>query len=155
MQKRKGFTLLELLIVLFILGLIAGLALPRLTQVYQTLQVSYQRDDVVAQINRLGFHAFSHSLSFVLSHETTELGLTKAPIEWAEGWSMVTEKPIIYRANGVCEGGRLWLRHATGQWAIQLTPPFCQVQFVNESTGFRIITNHSHHHAFNHHLLPR
>jgi prepilin-type N-terminal cleavage/methylation domain-containing protein len=130
MKTIKGFTLLELLIVLFILGLIAGLTLPRLTQVYQTLQVSYQRDDAVAQINRLGFHAFSHSLAFVLSHENRESGLNNAPIELAEGWSIVTEKPIIYRANGVCEGGRLWLRHITGQWAIQLSPPFCQVQFV-------------------------
>jgi general secretion pathway protein G len=129
--QKRGFTLLELLIVLLILGLISGLTLPRLNQMYQTLQISYQRDDAVTQMNRLGFHAFSHSLAFALSHENTESGLTNAPITLPDGWSIVTEKPIIYRANGVCEGGRLSLNHATGQWKIQLTPPFCQVHFVN------------------------
>jgi len=64
--KLHGFTLLELLVVLFLLSLIAAVAIPRLTQVYNSVQIAYEREEALAQIGSLSFLAYQRSLEFNL-----------------------------------------------------------------------------------------
>lgn len=125
----KGYTLLELLVVLLILGLMTALTMPRLLTLYERLQVSQQRDDVLTQLNRLGFVAFSQGQAFTLTQyppPETAVNQPAPPLTLPPGWSLLATPPIHYRANGVCEGGTLTMHYQQHTYPLRLAPPFCQ-----------------------------
>jgi prepilin-type N-terminal cleavage/methylation domain-containing protein len=49
------------------------------------------------------------------------------PLELPEGWKLRTESPIVFRANGVCGGGVIYLQYyEEAEFRVKLTPPFCR-----------------------------
>lgn len=54
--------------------------------------------------------------------------LPEIPLELPSHWELKTETPILFHANGVCEGGKA---HVLFQqivlFDVQFTPPFCKV----------------------------
>lgn len=121
-----GYTLLEVVVVLVIFSLLAGLAIPRLTTVYNSLQTAYQRDEVLARLGGLGYLAFQQGRDFDLtaSGSTTN----KYPLELPDGWQIHTEKPIHFFTNGACSGGVIYLNYQNQKFKAQLAPPFCEPQ---------------------------
>ncbi|MFZ1643037.1 MAG: prepilin-type N-terminal cleavage/methylation domain-containing protein [Candidatus Contendobacter sp.] len=121
----RGYTLLELLIVLALLGLLTALAIPRFAALYQGMSAAYQRDEALRQIAGLGYRAFAQGREWVL----TELPATDAALpSWPEGWSLRAEPPVHYYRNGACSGGRIELTHPGGVERFALAPPLCQPQ---------------------------
>lgn len=129
----KGYTLLELMIVLFIFSLLTGLVAPRLMAMYDSVQAAYQRDEILSQINSLSYQAYQKGLNF--SFETYPfqtankdyVALQKnIQLTVPEGWQMIADKPIVFRANGACTGGKLSLSYANQLYKVQLAPPFCR-----------------------------
>ena len=50
------------------------------------------------------------------------------PIEVPEGWEIRLDPPLLVRANGVCLGSVLTLRHRdTEEGEIELEAPWCRV----------------------------
>lgn len=66
-RNRRGFTLLEILFVLSILGLLAGLALPRMTALYDSFQWAGERDEALRALADLGLTASRQSREFELT----------------------------------------------------------------------------------------
>ena len=64
--KRSGFTLVEVLIVLVVVGLIAGISLPRLSAIYSSLDIAGQRSLIRDQIEGLGYRAYIGGRPIVL-----------------------------------------------------------------------------------------
>jgi len=137
MKKRGrqfGYTLLEIVVVLLIFSLLAGLAMPRLTSMYDSVQTAYQRDDVLARLGSLGYLAFQQGrdfelVSYPLEESTLEASATdKSPLELPDGWQVRTERPIRFFANGVCSGGLVYLIYQGREFQVQLHPPFCKPQ---------------------------
>ncbi len=122
----RGFTLLELLLVLLILGLMTALSLPRLLTLSERLQVAHQKDDVLSQINRLGFQAYRAGRSFTLTQYPSPA--LNSFLNLPADWSLTTQAPIQYRANGICEGGTIFLHYQQYNFPFQLQAPFCQAQ---------------------------
>jgi len=132
-----GYTLLELLVVIFIFSLLSALVIPRLTTVYQSFQLAYIRDDIITQIGSLGYQAFQQGQTLKLMHyppsaienmdseeEIEEQQIL--PLELPSGWQIQTETPIFFQANGVCRGGTVFLHHQENVFRLLLEPPFCQ-----------------------------
>jgi len=123
----SGYTLLEMLIVLMIMGFVAGVAAPQLANMYESVQFAYQRDDVLLKISGLGYHAFQRGDEFDLdTYPVAEENKETIPLELPDNWRIKAKSPIKYYANGVCSGGDIVLSYHQRHYPIVLTPPFCK-----------------------------
>jgi len=125
----KGFTLLELLIVLLVIGLVAGLVVPRLSNIYDGMVTMYEKDDIMAQLNGLHFKVFQHGQVFDLIEYPLPSNMPKL-LELPQGWTLKTETPIRFRSNGACSGGHLKLLHGEDSFVLKLEPPFCRATLL-------------------------
>jgi len=109
--------------VVALIGLMAGLAVPRLTSIYDGVQWAGERDEVLRRISGLGFTAFQEGQDFALKQYPTEDGSEKLPLELPVGWTAEADPPIQYRSNGVCLGGKLRLSYGERAFVVSLRPP--------------------------------
>ncbi len=129
--RQIGYTLIEIVVVLVIFSLLAGLAVPRLTTMYNSLQTAYQRDEVLARLGGLGYLAFQQSRDFDLTaYPPAESTTDKHPLELPDGWQLRTETPIHFFANGACSGGVIYLNYQGQEFWAQMEPPFCEPQLL-------------------------
>lgn len=127
--RANGFTLLELLIVLLVLGLVSGLVLPRLSNIYDGMVTMYERDDILVQLNSLHFKVFQYGQVFDLISYPLPPNSPKL-LEFPQSWTLKTEAPIRFRSNGSCSGGHLTLSHGEDNFVLKLEPPFCRATLL-------------------------
>ena len=141
----RGFTLLELLIVLFVMALIAAVGAPNLGRLYASIQRQTERDYILDQFAGLGRMALRHGQSYVIavtgpsgpdsedSSELPTLRLREARaepyiIDLPEGWTIDLSRPLVIGANGVCLGAELTLLHnGKVETRLSLEPPYCRI----------------------------
>jgi len=123
----KGYTLLELLIVLVVIGLLSSIAFPRLKVLYDGGRFIYEKDEVVRQLASLGYKAYATSTRFTLLDSQSDEG---EALELPEGWRVVAESPVEYRENGVCSGGLVRLLQGERSIRLKLSPPFCRPELL-------------------------
>ena len=71
-QNKSAYTLVELLVVLLIFSLLAGMAVPRLITMYDSVQAAYERDEILSRISGLTYQAFKQGKKFKLTHYPVE-----------------------------------------------------------------------------------
>jgi len=136
--KHSGFTLLELMVVLVLLGVITSLALPNLTRLYESISLKLERDDIVDQLQGLGGLALSSRQALIVS--------MRAPIDSSAdsgqnyivhslalpvGWHVELDRDLIVRANGVCLGAEVSIFHLGEVYAVvDLKAPYCAASIL-------------------------
>ncbi len=126
MQKLiKGFTLIEILVVLVIVGLLAGVALPRFYAISERYEIAAQRENLLTEIGTLGYRAYSSGQPAELTSSAASAA-ANAPVRIPPGWRIQTTPAIRYSFNGICSGGTLTLL-GPGDFReeFQLKPPLC------------------------------
>jgi len=109
--KERGFSLLEILIVLAILGLVVSLAAPRLTVYAQALQFSKKSQGVIYSLKRHRAEAVVNKrarwvmLGENAAQRTAQTSVDIVPIGLPEGWTAEGE-PLFISASGHCRGSR-------------------------------------------------
>jgi prepilin-type N-terminal cleavage/methylation domain-containing protein len=117
--REQGLTLLELLIVLLLMSLMAGLVAPRvLAQLAGAEQRAAFRQarDVV---DRLPLQAFARGEALEIS--TDQLMASEG---WPAGWRVSLTAPLRYSPNGIASGGELLLRGPSGAEHAARIEPF-------------------------------
>jgi len=152
----KGFTLLEMLSVLFIIGVAASLALPNLSLLFDRIKFSNERETVFREINLLPYQALSQNQDLVLIDEIINkknnieeinlenyldspyisANLAPAEINLPSGWKITLEKPIFYKASGFCNGGLIALSIKELRYNFTLSPPYCQIKENKNEVNF-------------------
>ena len=117
--RQAGFTLIEILIALTIIGAIGALALPPLAEMYDRISYSLAREDVEREIANLGEKARHEGHSLDLETQSPLIGLPK-------GWTLTAEQPIHFRYDGLCLGGQITLNSGDQSIVYRLDPPFCR-----------------------------
>lgn len=121
MNQRKGFTLVEVLVVLILLGLTSALVLPKFPAIYDRFKSRGEQDAFFQSLGVLPLKAYTQQQTIILTQAT-------APqlLELPSGWKLLIEKPIVYKANGVCLGGSLSYTVKGISVPIKLASPYCE-----------------------------
>ncbi|MEA9432546.1 prepilin-type N-terminal cleavage/methylation domain-containing protein [Aeromonas caviae] len=117
-MPQRGFTLLELLVVLVLVGMITGMVGPRFIDLAERLRHRNEWQTLQQRIN---------GLPMEVQLTGRPMALQELPLTLPAGWQLKTERPVRYLPNGVCLGGQLQLLQGDEvKRRIALTPPYCQ-----------------------------
>lgn len=122
----KGYTLIELLIVLVIMGMLMGLTTPRLMQMYDSVTFSLERDDVLFQLEGLPFAVYQRGqgLRLLEAFEAEQDSLLSLPEGWRLNENQTTD--IVYNAMGFCSGGEATFEKGDRRLLVQFEAPMCR-----------------------------
>ena len=121
-MRRAGFTLLEMLVVLALIGVMAGLALPNFTRFLESFTNNSKWNAIEREFADLPYQVFVSGVAFRLDPATASTRITAIPPDWR----LEMSAPVLYRENGWCEGGRLAIVSAAGERRdYQLVSPTC------------------------------
>lgn len=128
-RQRAGFTLLEILAVLFLMAMIGGLVAPRLVPTYQNLTIRADRDDILTTLGAMPAQAVAEGRQIVLS------GDVASRLESTGNWQVVFPEPTVFLPNGFCTGGRFELQFKQRPATVYEMPaPYCRPVPVDEDS---------------------
>jgi prepilin-type N-terminal cleavage/methylation domain-containing protein len=115
--KAKGFTMVELLVTLVLLGLIASVAAPGLDAWLRARQAAAIRMSLASEMALLPLQAVTQGQALLIgSRQQLQQDM---PIQFI--------KPVSVLANGYCVGGKVSLLQSTQKVEFDILPPFCEV----------------------------
>ena len=120
MHLQRAFTLLELLVVLSLIGLIAGIIAPGFSNLGDKLTLKNAQLEARQKINGLPLLALRTANQLRIDDQG-------APTELPSNWRATANPPIVYLSNGSCLGGQVEIWQGQIKRAsAELKPPFCQ-----------------------------
>lgn len=155
-QAQAGFTLLELVVVMVLLGLISSLALPAMQRWHVGLIARSEASTVVEALQAAAFEAgtqrvsrrldsgsFTHQASHGVhaeqprpASETNEVapdGMGRALVILPSGWKVGRVVPAVFGADGLCKPGMAALLSSTGTALIfSIRGPLCRVEWSRD-----------------------
>lgn len=128
-QAAAGFTLIELVVALAILGLVLTFTLPRLSAVLDRLTSSARQQRFENNLAGLRNQAVKTGRTAVLQSSDADRKAGKPPlVELPRGWSLTVEPAITFRYDGLCTGGTVRLDYPGGKRDYRLVSPYCRVE---------------------------
>lgn len=153
-RRMRGFTLLELLVILVIVGLIAGVVAPQLSKLSDRIAFAMNREGVEHALALLPYDAFRRREDLILSATNSKDTSTddtsmnvimmgggagdketrtqppvlskRAVLSLPAGWQIESQAPILFRSNGFCTGGEVTIRVGSYAYIYKLSPPDCR-----------------------------
>jgi type II secretory pathway pseudopilin PulG len=123
--------LIELLVVLFLVGLLTAVVLPGMERMARSAQHKAERDTIIGRLEELGYEAFLTGKAIALTSSPSGASAVSAnyPIKVPEGWRLSVASPVVYGFNGICSGGQVvLLAPDQTQENLVLRPPLCKVE---------------------------
>lgn len=123
--RSGGFTLLELLIVLAIIGIMVAVVVPGLARTYDAIAASGERADVARALGGLPLLARTRDEALLLSPRDPD-SLRLLPT-LPEGWTVSLLEPLRIERSGVCHPARVRVSGRGRSEVWRLTAPACGV----------------------------
>lgn len=114
LTRTAGFTLLEMLFVLFVVGLLVSLTVPRFAAGYQQRELLAQRSDIEDQLRELPrrVRLNAHPLQLPADLKLKDLGDGRAPLQLPAGWSVSFAPALEISLLGACSPAKITISHA-------------------------------------------
>lgn len=103
LRHTQGFTLLELLVVLLLVALVAGLAAPASMRALDAARERGLLTDLEAVLESLPIRAFASGQVLELDAAALRAELPDLPTDW----QVTLSAPLAYGSSGVARGGQL------------------------------------------------
>jgi prepilin-type N-terminal cleavage/methylation domain-containing protein len=132
-QKKSGFTLIEMVAVMALVSLMAGIAIPAMQRWFDSISNRAQLSEVSIQFQRLASRAALLSQTVVLNKDSWRAKLSDGEVMLAlpEGWSVISTAPVTFFYSGVCTGGYVdLLGPQQRKVQLQIAPVSCDVSIV-------------------------
>lgn len=120
----RGFTLLEVLVVLALIGFMAALVAPRLQRTYEAIARSGDRAEALRQFERLPLVAREQGSPILVP---AGYAMLSRYVALPTGWSATAIDPLRVDANGVCHGGRVRVVGGGSTETWSLAAPGCGI----------------------------
>ena len=122
-RQTAGYTLLEILFVLLLVGLVGALVVPRVGVIYDNLVLRSDREQLLRSIQLLPMEALARRVPIAAGvKKNSAIELLNPP----RGWEVSFSEGLTYQANGFCTGGTVTLLHSSQRsWNYRLGAPFC------------------------------
>jgi len=124
-QQPRGFTLLELLVVLGLIAMMAALVAPRLQQTYDAIARSGERAEAVRQLELLPLRARSTGRAIVV--DADDPAMLGQYLELPEGWTASALQPLRVDASGVCHSAQVRVTGGGAAETWTLRAPDCGI----------------------------
>ena len=119
MKKSAGFTMVELLVTLVLLGLIASVAAPGMESWLRSRQASAMRTALSSELALLPLQANRQGKAITLT-QASQLHNQDLQVEFIQ--------PVVVLANGYCEGGKATLLQNDRALNYDVLAPFCEIR---------------------------
>lgn len=127
MGRAAGFTLLELVVVLALLALAAGLAAPAGFRMMESRQEADLRERLLQRIGQLPMMARQQGRVLDVSTGTDdETAAAARLLDLPEGWSVQLDAPLAVRANGACSSAEGTVATPRTVFRLAIAAPFCR-----------------------------
>jgi prepilin-type N-terminal cleavage/methylation domain-containing protein len=144
-----GFTLIEIMVVMVLLGLVSALTLPSMQRWHDAVQVQAQSAQVVESLRSTMFSAASRRQDMVVDLSSFSTGVGQeaatptgtaavghARVSMPEGWQVQRVVTATFLNNGLCKPGMAVLRSPRQQSVvIRIAGPACSIDTVSDFAG--------------------
>lgn len=133
--RTSGFTLLEMVVVLVLVGLITSLALPGLNRMYDSMNAALIRDELRASLNALPLAVRQQGRALQMSHFPDDTA-THLPEEIRQRWQQLevqwqAEPALFISASGFCpEPSTLNISLSGRTYTAYTRSPDCRLEFA-------------------------
>lgn len=132
-RPEAGFTLIEMVVVMTLIGLMAGIALPAMQRWFDSISARAQLSEVSIQFQQLASRAALLSQTVVLNKASWREKMSdgEAALALPEGWSITSATPVTFFHSGICDGGLVdLLGPQQRKVQLQIARASCDVSFV-------------------------
>lgn len=121
--NKKGFTLIEILIVVSIIGLMLSVSLPISYDMYRSYKASLKAENVMVFISSLKRESFLYSEAKVLSSKDGVM-IVNGKEKTFDDTSIQIDQPIEFYKNGTSSGGTLKISVGDQAYTLNIQAPF-------------------------------
>lgn len=125
----KGFTLIEMMAALTLIGLIAGLMLPNFQRWHDSTQHRVHAGAIGMQLQKLYVRAALMGQEFELTAQnaSTLLADGQAALQLPAGWKIADQQRLKVHASGYCSAATIDFQGPDAKLRFAITAPQCSV----------------------------
>jgi prepilin-type N-terminal cleavage/methylation domain-containing protein len=139
-MKARGFTLLELLVVMAIMGLLVGLVGPFTVRQYDKIQVVKEREQLLQLIQRIRFISVIEQADHPLSVQGASISsATLQQVEFSFQHLRFPPQQLQINSNGFWLEDYLYWQEQEVRWRIKLNPERLQTSANQSSPAPEIV----------------
>jgi prepilin-type N-terminal cleavage/methylation domain-containing protein len=132
LQKvRRGFTLIEMMVVMVLLGLLASIALPNFERWFNSTQQRVDASIIALQVQNLLARTAILNQSLELTSTTLRQTLIdgKPALDLPPGWTLRTQDQLSVNGSGYCLPSNITFMSLQQQVSIEIKDQQCNVSF--------------------------
>jgi prepilin-type N-terminal cleavage/methylation domain-containing protein len=122
--QSSGFTLVEILLVISIIGLILGVSVPASYQMYLNYKNSLRAEEVLTFVANVRRESFLYGEESVLSSAEGRIQYGKGRLASFTDTFVQIDAPIKFYKNGTTSGGVLKIQAGHSLYWLKITAPF-------------------------------